>query len=144
MKYIYAITVISVLLFASMPLWAAPWHDEPVIINNYITVEPTTTNSTTDVIDNANIIDSVSTINNYTIDNCQGVAEAQAAANNQMYMGTDKPQLSMGAGTCSESWATSLMFGMRLNDRMMLNGSWGHNYYTDVDSGGIGLLVIFK
>jgi len=129
------------LLLLPLTAYANGWHDEHDTYNIYDTYntynEYVTTEEVSEVVNTTNI-------ENYSPDRCQGVAEAQAAANNLMDTGSSAPQLSLGAGVCDESWATSLQFGMRVNNKMFLNGSWGRNYLHDKDSAGVGLHVKFK
>ena len=91
-----------------------------------------------------NVTDLVNTTNitNYTPDTCQGVAIAMAGSNNTMYMGTDKPQISLGVGECGGDLASSLMFGMKINKKMFINGSWATD--NDINSFGVGATVVFK
>ena len=77
-----------------------------------------------------------------TFDDCQGVSMAMAAGNNQMYFGTNKPQASIGVGECGGDVAGSLMFGMKLRNNIMLNGSWGFD--ERVNAFGVGGTFIFK
>ena len=139
--YLYVVLMIAIATSIGVA-FADRWHDEPVIVNNYITVEPTTTNASTDVYDSADIVDSHSVTNNYTADKCVGLAAAQASGSNQMYFGSDKPQLSLGLGECGGDLASSLMFGMKIKNNLMLNGSWLTD--NDANAFGIGLNVIFK
>jgi hypothetical protein len=89
---------------------------------------------------------SYETINNYTInqyDDCKGAALSSAIGNTQMYLGTRKPQLSVGMGSCGGEYAGSLMFGARPCDSCALvNGSFSTN--GDVNTLGIGATFLFK
>lgn len=79
---------------------------------------------------------------NTLYDECQGVPIAMAAANNQMYMGTDNLQVSGGMGTCGSNWAGSLMAGMRVRNNLMINGNWAFD--ERVNAFGFGATWIFK
>ena len=98
----------------------------------------------TNVTEQVNITELVNTTNieHYSPDQCQGVAIAQAGANNQMYMGTKKGQLSLGVGECNGDMASSLMFGARVNANLFLNGSWATD--NEVNAFGVGATWIFK
>lgn len=145
MNTVYAVTMLLAFALITLPVWAEPPHGDTNIINNYYS-EPTAdvvsvdnfANDTVDVVDLTN----TSITDGYTVNECQGVAIAMAGSNNTMYMGTDKPQLSLGIGECEGDLASSLMFGMRLNKSMMINGSWATD--NDINAFGIGLGVIFK
>ena len=81
---------------------------------------------------------------NYTTgyNECQGVAIAMAAANNTMYAGTDKLQVSGGMGTCEGEWAGSLMGGMKVRNNMFINGNWAFD--EKVNAFGFGATWVFK
>lgn len=120
-------------------------------INYYNTYEVTEVINATDAqiqtavqaIQDAQTLDATSlnsTSLNY--DKCHGVAIAMAGANNQMSIGTDKPQLSVGIGECDGEFASSLMFGVRINPKILINGSWATD--EDVNAFGLGLNMVFK
>lgn len=146
MKYLYGIICFFVLMYASMPLWADKYdhhyYPEPQVTNVYETYEVTQVVNATD----EQVAAAMEAINpttySYSPDECQGVAIAQAGANNTMYMGTTKPQLSLGVGECDGELASSLMFGMRVNNQLMLNGSWATD--ESISAFGVGATVIFK
>lgn len=113
---------------------------EPQVVNVPLIIEPeiqvqndlNTTNQT-----------AVNNITDYQYNDCQGVAIAMAAANNQMYMGTSKPQLSGGMGECNGDWAGSLMFGMKPCDNCpILNGNWAFD--DRVNAFGFGATFILR
>jgi hypothetical protein len=84
---------------------------------------------------------SETTVNQY--DDCKGAALSSAIGNTQMYLGTRKPQLSVGMGSCGGEYAGSLMFGARPCDSCALvNGSFSTN--GDVNTLGIGATFLFK
>jgi len=113
-----------------------PHHEEHDTYDTYNTYnEYVTTEQVTDIVNTTNI-------ENYSPDQCAGVAIAQAGANNQMYFGTKKPQMSFGVGECNGEFASSLMFGMRINNNLLLNGSWGAD--NDVNAFGMGATWVFK
>ena len=132
-------------IFTSDARGASPHHDHPApvtyVTEVYETYEVTETVYATDE-QIAQALDTVSPSVAYTPDDCQGVAIAQAGANNVMYMGTDKPQISLGLGECDGEFASSLMGGIRLNNKLMLTGSWARD--EDVDAYGVGLNMVFK
>ena len=97
-----------------------------------LTVTPTTTQTT-------NVTETIY----YEADKCIGVPLAMAVGNNQLYMGTDKPQASIGVGECGGSLAGSAMFGMKLRNNLMVNGSWGFDD-NDVNAFGLGATFVFK
>lgn len=103
---------------------------EPVVYDPVINLEPVVYET------------QVNTIIEQYIDNCRGVALSQAGANNAMYMGTDKPQLSLGVGECNGDFATSLMVGGRINKQLFINGSWAKDENTNAF--GAGITAIFK
>jgi hypothetical protein len=126
MKILSAFVV--VLALASMPLLADNPH------HGHVTEVVTEVTEVTEM---------MNTYNNYTIDTCQGVAIAQAGANNHMFMGAHKPQLSLGLGECGGNIAGSIMFGMMINKRWpMINGSIAID--ENVKAYGLGMTVIFK
>ena len=91
----------------------------------------------------SNITNTTEVINKFTNDECQGVAIGAAGANNQMYLGTHKPQLSLGVGECNGEVAGSLMFGMKpCKGCPLINGSIAVD--DDVDAYGAGMTWIFK
>lgn len=102
------------------------------------------TTEVTEVTEVVNVTELVNTTNieNYTVDKCTGFAAAQASGNNQLYFGSDKPQLSLGLGECGGDVASSLMFGMKLKNNLMVNGSWLTD--NDANAFGAGITVIFK
>ena len=105
----------------------------------YIPVEQPQATEVTNVTEVVN----TTNIENYTGDHCQGVAIAQAGANNQMYMGTSKPQASIGLGECGGDWAGSAMFGIKpCQDCPMLNGNWAFD--DNINAFGLGATFIFR
>jgi hypothetical protein len=72
---------------------------------------------------------------------CSGVAIGQATANTQMHFGTNKPQVAIGIGNCGDSWAGSIMSGIKIKENLMINGSFAKD--ENVDAFGVGLNVIF-
>ena len=138
MRFAFALllTFIFVILTMCATNSIADWR------HNYTPPVTTYTNHVTEVTELTEITDVVNTYNNYNVDECGNTAIAMAGANNQMYMGTDKPQLSLGVGECNGELASSLMFGMKLNKNLMLNGSWAAD--EDVNGFGVGATVIFK
>ena len=146
----WALAFIAVILiyaiFTSDAQGASPHHDVPAPVT-YVTEVYETYNVTETVYATdeqiAQALEAASpTTYSYTPDDCQGVAIAQAGANNVMYMGTDKPQISLGLGECGGEFASSLMGGIRLNNKLMLTGSWARD--EDVDAYGVGLNMVFK
>ena len=85
---------------------------------------------------------STQSLSEVSYNQCQGIPIAMAAANNQMYMGTNKPQLSGGMGECNGNWAGSLMGGMRIRNNLMINGNWAFD--DNVNAFGFGATFIFK
>lgn len=121
-----------------------PWqhqHDQPfyLIQENYYV--PPHEEPAEDAVNVTEVVNTTN-IENYTPDYCQGVAIAQAGTNNQMYMGTRKPQLSVGLGECGGDLASSLMFGVGVSNNLMINGSWATD--NEVNAFGVGATVIFK
>lgn len=97
----------------------------------------------TNITELTNTTEIIDTYNNYVNDQCQGVAIAQAGANNQMYLGTHKPQLSLGIGECDGEVAGSLMFGVKpCKNCPLVNGSIAID--DDVDAYGLGATWIFR
>lgn len=153
MKYLYGIVAFFVLMYASMPLWADKYehHYYPAPDVTYVT-EITEVYETYNVTETYNATDqqiadavmNASTVSNYTPDECQGMAMAMATGNNTMYMGTPAPQLSLGIGECDNYLASSLQFGMAVNKKLMLTGSWGADEKTKKNAFGVGATVIFK
>jgi len=112
-----------IILFICTPVYADKVRQEYTTINN-ITQEYT---------------DNVT----HSSNECQGVAIAQATGNNQMYLGTNKPQLSLGLGNCQGEVAGSLMFGAKPGrDWPMINGSIAAD--NDVTAVGVGGTWIFQ
>lgn len=88
-------------------------------------------------------VSNVTEITEYSYNDCQGVPMAMAAANNQMYMGTHKPQASIGVGECGGDVAGSLMFGMKpCNNCPLINGNWAFD--ENVNGFGLGATFVFK
>jgi len=102
---------------------------------------PVQATSVTEVVNVTELVNTTN-IDNYTPDTCQGVAIAMAGSNNTLHFGTDHPQLSLGIGECNSDLASSLMFGMKVNKNMMLNGSWATD--NEVNAFGVGVGIIFK
>lgn len=110
------------------------WHcdDDPQpVTNNYITNEYVTTST-------------IDSDYSYEADKCQGVPMAMAVGNNQMYMGTNKPQASIGFGECDGKLAGSAMFGVKpCPNCPLINGNWAFDD-NDVNAFGLGATFIFK
>ena len=114
--------------------WAPPAPTVTEVTNVTDVVNVTELTNTTDI---------VNEYNNYVNDRGQGVAIAMAGANNQMYLGTHKPQLSLGIGECGGEVAGSIMFGMKpCKNCPLINGSIAID--NDVDAYGIGGTWLFK
>ena len=139
MKYL----ALAILFLGTVPAQADKyhrWYPEPTVITTQYVTEVT---EVTNVTEQVNVTDEVNTYNNYTADECQGVAIAMAGANNQMYYSTSKPQVSLGVGECHGEVAGSLMFGVKLGKNLpLLNGSIAVD--EDVSAFGIGGTWVFK
>ena len=95
-----------------------------LIIVSYAYADPHHNNTyVTEVTEVTELTEVFNTYNDYAYDECNGVALSMAAASNQMYMGTKKPQISLGGGECRGEFAGSLMFGKMLNNGMLLNAA---------------------
>ena len=120
------------LLFLSSAVFADRWHhEEHDTYDTYNTYnEYVTTEQVTDIVNTTNI-------ENYSPDQCQGVALAMATGSHQLYGGTQRPQFSVGAGECSGEVAGSLMFGVKpWKKGPLINGSFALD--EDVSAFGIG------
>lgn len=123
------------LFFIALPSFADDPH------RRWVPTQITEVTEVTNITELTNTTDIINEFNNYN--RCQGVAIAQAGANNQMYLGTHKPQLSLGIGECGGEVAGSLMFGMKpCKNCPLINGSIAVD--DDVDAYGIGATFIFR
>ena len=138
--FILALTIIHVLFIGAA--YAGSPHNEPVVINNYITVEPTTTNSAADAYDSTDIVDSYSVTNNYTTEVSNeindGVALNLSAAALNFDWGTNDWQYSGGLGNTESRTAGSIGIGKRIGG-IMLNGSYNRAMESGKEGYNIGL-----
>ena len=131
MRYLLATTLANFLI--NFIAWTA---NADKYDNHYYPPVTTYMTEVTELVNTTNI-------ENYTPDTCQGIAIAQAGANNMMYLGTHKPQLSLGVGECDGQMAGSIMFGVKpCKNCPMINGSWAMD--ENVNAFGVGATIIFK
>jgi len=139
--FFFAVFFVIVLgiVFATVALASGSHHNDTVT-NVYNTYDTYVTNVT----EEQRITDLVNTTNiqNYTQDQCQGVAIASALGNNHMSLATNKAQLSFGLGECGDEVAGSLMLGVKAGKNALINGSYARD--EDIDSFGVGFTWILK
>jgi hypothetical protein len=138
-----------ILLFPTIA-FAGGWHHkhevdvtvnrEPQDINITIEQEPVQVDLT-----GLTGLSSVDTVNYTTgYNDCQGLAAAQAAASSQMYLGTNKPQISGAVGVCDGNYATDLRVGTKIRNNIFINGGWQYDELTSNHTGGVGMNWVWK
>ncbi len=143
MKYLYALLFLILMAVTVTALADNPHHGggEDTVTNVYNVYD--TYNQydeyVTHVTEEQRVTELLTTTNvqNYTPDECQGVAIAQAGTNNQMNMGVSAPQWSVGIGECEGEVAGSLMIGVKPSKDLLINGSIAID--EDVRAFGLGI-----